>query len=340
MIFPFFVGCDRSGTTLVRAMFDSHPNMAVPGESFFIVPMAYNRKRYEEGRGFATDLFLSDLFKQPGFLKWNLSKERVMNALAFPPPENYAEAIQRLFCLYAQVHGKSRFGDKTPPYVRNIPLLAQLFPEARFVHIIRDGRNVALSIQEIGIRSGPRRYKNIGECAIHWKDRVELGRNAGQQIGPDRYLEVRYEDLVEEPERIVRLLCQFRYEDLVEEPERIVRLLCQFVDLEFHDQMLRYFERAETVVISFKNPAVQKNIFLPPTKNIRDWRSQMPKGDLVLFEMIAGDLLQELGYGRAVIKRPKISIQPSVYLQGAIPQIRHVARRIRRGLTNFRQTNF
>ncbi|MGH2650570.1 MAG: sulfotransferase, partial [Actinomycetota bacterium] len=60
-VFPFFVGCGRSGTTLVRAIFDSHPDLAIPGESHFIVHLAAHRERYELGDPFDTEAFVSDL---------------------------------------------------------------------------------------------------------------------------------------------------------------------------------------------------------------------------------------------------------------------------------------
>jgi len=303
-IFPFFVGCDRSGTTLFRAIFDSHPEMAIPGESFFIVPMARQRKLYENHLGFSNELFVSDLFKYSSFCKWNISKESVMKLLTEIPPETYTDAVRRVFFLYAQIQGKSRYGDKTPKYVCDIPILAKLFPEARFIHIIRDGRNVALSIQEIGIKSGLFRFRNIGECAIHWRERVERGRKAGRQIGSERYLEV----------------C---YENLVEYPERTVRSLCEFIDLKFHNGMLQYFERANELVASFKNPLIQRNLFLPLTKNLRDWRHQMSKKDLALFEILAGSLLSELGYER-VLDKHGLMINLNIYTQGFILQTRNL----------------
>lgn len=310
MLFPFFVGCERSGTTLFRAILDSHPEMAIPGESYFIADMGWNRQCYERHNGFATELFVSDLLKHPRFCLWDLPEEEVRKALTTPPPpESYADAIRRVFALHAHLQGKTRYGDKTPVYVRFIPLLAQIFPEARFVHIIRDGRNVALSIQEIGKRLGPKRYRNIGECAIHWRGRVELGREAGRQIGSDRYLEV-------------------RYEDLVEDPERVVRTLCEFVDLEFHNEMLRYFERAEELVSSFTNPSIQRSLFLPPTKNLRDWRCQMSKEDTALFEILAGDLLVELGYERSVNELSGWT-RLTTRLRGFILESRCLARRNR-----------
>src|SRR3954449_717520 len=86
LIFPFFVGAGRSGTTLVRAIFDAHPDMAVPDESNFVSVLGRMRARYDGSDGFARTLFLNDLFEQRRFRRWRLSKEDVQLAFDIHPP--------------------------------------------------------------------------------------------------------------------------------------------------------------------------------------------------------------------------------------------------------------
>ncbi len=106
------------------------------------------------------------------------------------------------------------------------------------------------------------------------------GRDAGARLGPERYREVRYEDLVREPERV-----------LVE--------LCAFVELPYDARMLRYHEQADRLVPSLSHNEHHQNLHRPPTVGLRDWRSQMSPADAAVFESLAGDLLDELGYERA-----------------------------------------
>lgn len=164
-VFPFFVGCGRSGTTLLRRIFTSHPALAVPYESHFIVPMCdiTVRPRYETPQGFATDNFISDLLAQPAIRRWQLPEEELRAAL-FEHPCDCADAIRRVFALYAYRQGKPRYGDKTAVYVLSIAVLAHVFPEARFVHIIRDGRDVALSWLDTGWDFGP---ETVEEAALY-----------------------------------------------------------------------------------------------------------------------------------------------------------------------------
>lgn len=271
-VFPFFVGAGRSGTTLVRAIFNAHPDMAVPDESNFVSVLARMRARYEGSEGFAESLFLNDLFEQRRFRRWRLSKEDVQIAFDLQPPADFAEAVRAVFALYARRNGKRRYGDKTPSYVLHVSLLADLFPESRFIHVIRDGRDVALSMLDVDF--GPR---SVGGAAQLWKAHVKAGRDAGDRLGPSRYQEI-------------------RYEDLLEDPEAAVASLCRFIDLPFDPDMLRYFERSETIT----SPSAwsRRHLVLPPTKGLRDWRGQMSRSDVALFDALAGDLLSELGYER------------------------------------------
>jgi hypothetical protein len=275
--FPFFVGADRSGTTLLRAMFDSHPKLAIPHESRFVVRMAENVPQYETPDGFATTQFLTDLLRHRGGIRrWGLPEEDVRAAVTEARPARYADAMRALYALYARSQAKPRYGDKTPGFVRHMPLLSTLFPEARFVHVIRDGRDVALSLMEV--EWGPR---TIGDAALFWRRRVRPGREVGRALGSDRYREI-------------------RYEDLVEDPQGSLERLCAFIGLPYDAQMLHYFERASALVAPTRWSHRHQRLFLPPTKGLRDWRSQMSKEDVALFEALAGELLRELGYERTL----------------------------------------
>jgi len=287
--FPFFVGCARSGTTLLRAIFTAHPEMAIPDEAHYVMQMLRKRDRYERD-GFATEVLLHDLLGHKLFPSWVLPEEIVRESFHSEPPADYADAVRRVFSLYAKQLGKPRYGDKSPRNVLNLSLLAKTFPEAKFVHIIRDGRSVALSLLEMPWA----RPESIVQAARYWRKRVQQGRRAGQALGSSRYHEI-------------------RYEALVEDPDSSVRSLCEFIDLPFDPAMLRYYEHEDlfsqqskpsrTIRPKGSKPPPRERTrdghrHQPPTKGLRDWRTQMSKKDLALFEVAAGDLLDELGYER------------------------------------------
>jgi Sulfotransferase family len=275
--FPFFVGCGRSGTTLLRAMVDSHPEVAVPDEVAFIIRYRRPHRALQYGwpRRFdaaaCTDLILADR----SFRRWPVTDAEARAALADPPPASFADTVRRLYALMAAVQGKPRYADKTPSHVLYLPRLARLFPEARFVHLIRDGRDVALSYQSVAW--GP---TTVPEAAIRWRRSVRRGRRDGLRLGPDRYREI-------------------RYEDLVADPERVLRELCPFLRIDWDESMLHYHRRADAVIAATRFPEAHQRLLLPPERGLRDWRTEMAPEDIEGFEAIAGELLDELGYGRA-----------------------------------------
>jgi hypothetical protein len=274
--FAFIVGRGRSGTTLVRAQLDSHPEMAVVHETQFLVGLARSRRRYETPEGFATERFLTELSRDPSFFRLDMSREDVAEALSVGGgTASVADALRAIYGTYASRRGKKRYGDKTPGHVMHITMLASLLPEARFLHVIRDGRDSTLSYLDASF--GP---TSVAEAAVYWRRFVTNGRRAGRAIGTRRYREV-------------------RYESLVAEPEAELRKICSFLDLPYDDAMLRYPERAAELV-----GKIHHNLVRPPTQGMRDWRRDMSRDDVVLFESLAGGLLTELGYERAVPKIP------------------------------------
>jgi hypothetical protein len=262
--FLFVVGCERSGTTLLRAMLDSHHDLAVPPESYFLIPLMQEP--------FSPEWFLSLLADHRRFARWELPLDDVADSLSKEQPGDLAGAVRVLFKTFAASYGKTRWGDKTPGYVRHIRSVAQLLPEAHFVHIIRDGRDVALSWLDVPF--GP---ETITDAASRWRKDVRVGRRAGRRHADDRYLEV-------------------RYENLVERPERVLRRICEFAELPFDQGMLDYTARADRVIEATLEPESHRRLREPPTPGLRDWRREMADADVRVFGEVAGDMLVKLGY--------------------------------------------
>lgn len=276
--FPFVVARGRSGTTLVRAILDAHPALAIPGESHFPIWFAVRARRYGTRDRFDRDRFVADLEGHWAFRRWDLPSLAVREAYEASRPDTLPDALRLAYATYARHHGKERYGDKTPSFVIHIDRLARLFPEASFVHVIRDGRDVALSYLDTDFGS-----RNVVEAAIAWDRYVRRGRASGARLGPGRYHEV-------------------RYEHLVDDPERVVRRLCGFLGLTFEPTMLRYFERVDALHRSLSHREHHRNLYLPPTSGLRDWRRQMDPRAVEVFEAIAGPLLDELGYERGTAR--------------------------------------
>jgi hypothetical protein len=286
--FPFIVGCGRSGTTLLVVMLDSHPDMAVPGEAGGFAlrlcldgfgrlsdPNADARPRPGSALPYSraeAEALLHELDGEHRFQRWGLDPARVVEEVVSAGVSSRPGFVRALYRSYAQVEGKVRAGDKTPDHVLHMPLLSDLFPEARFVHLVRDGRDVALAMKDTSWAP-----KDPAAAAAHWMDRVTRGREDGRRLGPDRYLEVRYEDLVDRP------------------AEELARI-CAFIDLSFVASMLDYGQAADRQDRMSPAPHEDASLHRAVTPGLRDWRTQMPAEDLRRFEAVAGVTLEEFGY--------------------------------------------
>jgi hypothetical protein len=275
-VFPLFVGSGRSGTTMFGLIFDSHPDLVVTHEAHFVAGLAVDYPALLRPGGFDRRTFMEGLQANANFRRLDLAMSEVEEKLSRSKPDNFSDAVRAVFEVFAHREGKTLYGDKTPGYVNHLDLLARLFPEAKFIHIIRDGRDVALAYVERP-EWGPR---TIAEAAMYWRSRVERGRESGARLGADRYYEV-------------------RYESLIADAEGTVRGLCDFLGLEFYPAMLDYHKRGQTLAASTKDPQAFTALSKPPTAGLRDWRKQMKKSDIALFEAIAGDLLVDLRYERS-----------------------------------------
>lgn len=284
---PFIVGVGRSGTTLLRLMLDAHPEMAIPPETHFGVRLV---KRFEEGSAGAAETAewiasrnrWGDFGLDASELKQRLDAHRRLTA---------GDAFRDFFGLYAERHGKSRWGDKTPIYLRQMRLLERAVPEAHFIHMIRDGRDVALSVWD---RVG--KEKDAAKMARLWKRRIRKARNQAEKLG--HYVEV-------------------RYEDLILETEPTLRRVATFIELDWDDAMLRYHEHSAERMSEMDRdlPALASGRARPGERRldafkltseppqvtrVKRWRTQMEPDDVQAFEDTAGDLLDELGYETGV----------------------------------------
>jgi len=297
-LFPFIVGCGRSGTTLLTSMLDSHPALAFPGESGFLVEVC---GRESSGRFDAIDVesVLDELRRFDRFDAWGLDASALQAAVARSSPRCPADVIRALYLFFASTRNKMWGGDKTPDHVMLIPELHGLFPEAQFIHVIRDGRDVALASR--GVSWAP---DSIEELALYWAKRVRCGRAAGRLLGPASYLEV-------------------RYEDLVENPDGELRRVTEFLELPFSSAMLDFSAAAERQRSMSPDAVADKSLSRPLTKGLRDWRRDMAPADALTFTILSGPLLRRLGYD----VRVKGASQRE-YLSGAGRSARLLSRRV------------
>jgi len=268
-------------------MVNAHPDIAITPESHWI-PRLYAKSWAVTPEGPVKPKLIRRLLGHPKFARLKISSEEIARLTANGKPISYANLVSRIFDLYGERQGKPLVGDKTPDYVRSIVTLHSLWTSARFVHVIRDGRDVALSMMDWPkFRPKPGDFATwredpVSTAALWWELNVRLGRQAGKSLGHKLYYEV-------------------RYESLVSRPGEEGAALCAFLGLPYTDAMLRFYAAPEA-----SDPGLDaRRAHLPVTPGLRDWRAQLPPQDNERFEAAAGGLLEELGYP-GVVSRPRL----------------------------------
>ena len=285
----FLGGVPRSGTTLLQRMLDAHPELCVINDSHFI-PRALKK----------TDksLVLSGLNGQPIPLSkqlldnvWNYHRfyrtgiEQHEFESAAQLGDSYQTLVENLFNKVAEKAGKKFAGEKTPDYCRHFELLNKLFPKSCLILIVRDGRDVALSLKDWSAAKkikGPAKLdlwetNPVATCALWWRWMVleSLSQLDGLDCGIQETV---------------------LYEDLIADPQSELQKLCGLLQMEFSEEMLA-FNRGK---VNANNGQSAKSAWLGPQKGLRDWRRDMPQNDVALFEYLAGDALDAAGYQRSV----------------------------------------
>jgi hypothetical protein len=274
----FIVGCARSGTTLVHRIVDAHPEIAITPEMHWIT------RHFKSRNGLVASALVSELVGHKRFAQFEIPREQFEGLLGSGEAIPYPTFLRRVFGLYGKINNKPLVGNKTPAYIRRMLDLHALWPEAKFVHIIRDGRDVCLSV--LNWKKAERtagRYASweedpVSTTALWWERKVRKAREDGATLGPGLYHEM-------------------HYEDLVEDPERECKRLCEFLGVPYDDAMIRFAEgKTKTDLPNARK--TPKKAWLPITSGMRNWRTEMPATDIQRFEAAAGNLLEELGYER------------------------------------------
>ena len=280
---PFVVGVNRSGTTLLRMMLDAHPELTMPPETHFVPELI----EVAEAGDPAPEALLATITRQREWGDFGLTEEELLARFRALDPLTAGDALRAFFTAYAERAGKPRWGDKTPIYVKSMRKIERALPEARFVHVIRDGRDVALSIHDRAVKEHP-----LDRIAERWVRRIAGAREQARHLS--HYKEV-------------------RYEALILDTEPTLREICDFLALPWDDAVLDYHQRSADRLAEMKRElpedgrrttlSVERRMQTharttekPDPRRVSRWRESMDRRDREIFESIAGPLLRELGY--------------------------------------------
>lgn len=272
----FLTGFARSGTTWVNRLMQDYFDAGFVNEGQFIVNFGKRIQRYGDLRILPNrERLVRDLTKDRFFsilssnYKVDVDWGRITSRAG-----SFAEIVKGVLAQIAEQTGKHRIGSKYPVFGRYLGLLNDLFPDCKVIHVIRDGRDCALSHKRVTWG-----HQNTYSAAVHWRAYIQAARR-GSEAMRGRYLEIRYENLLLEPEATMHAL------------EYFITGGCSYPITQ------RFVE----------DKAVRK------TERTSRWRTDMPASAQAIFESVAGDALESCGYPLAGLARKPSPISRAGYV--------------------------
>ena len=237
----FLVGAERSGTTAVRLMLDHHPSVGWVNEFEYVVDMVPDGDGWPDVESYVEWLETHRIF--------TAAKLTVGKALSYP------ELVDDFLRQWRERKGKPVVGATVH---RHFDRLLRIWPDAKFLHIVRDGRDVAASNIRMGWAG------NVWHGIDRWIEAERLWERMRGELGSERYFE-------------------FRFEDLITEPDRWLGEICDFLGVERDcDAMLSY---PDDTTYSY-----------PDSRLLYQWKRKMGAKDIAVLESRIGGMLTERGY--------------------------------------------
>ncbi len=271
---PFFIiGVPRSGTTLLSVMLGNHPDVYIDGDSVGR-PLARLYRRYLRGDctgdGVSRSAFLRQLMARS-------YKGRLQRLTEDVDWDADSESIQQYFYrvvhAFAERQGKKMWGDKTPELNFELEEITQLFPEAKFIHLLRDPRPNALSL------SGRQLYP-LPLAAAYWREINSLACAQRDLLGAERFM-------------------MLRYEDLLDRPVESMKKVCSFLELDFVEDVVDPGKNASTLSAdAYVAPQLDKN-------RLEAWKRQMSEAQIKTVEGIVADLMLHFDYKPLLLNSAK-----------------------------------
>lgn len=270
----FIVGTGRCGTTLLASMIGTHSHITITPETAILFHIDQMLKSCSDAES-----LIHRFTQNSRWMDFQISPEKFLQRLKGYSILTVPIVMDEFYDCFTEVSNKLRWGDNTPTYSEILPQITKIWPNAYVIHIFRDGRGVATSWRKVFW--GP---KNIEESAFLWRKRINKCREDSKLC--KNYLEIKYESLILYPEEKLREICEF-----IEEP--------------FEKKMLAYYklDGRNRYLSMIKNQRwkmrkeYHKNLNKPLDMEIAErWRSELNRQQISKFQIIAGDLLAELGY--------------------------------------------
>ena len=268
----FIISSPRSGSTLLRLVLNAHSKIAIPPPTLlfpYIFPYSHTYGDLQVEKNL--DVLIDDILELQKSKPWPIELDSAILKDAIEE-RSFAGIYAALHRIWAEHHDKPRWGEKTPPDIFFIGDILACFPDAQFIHIIRDGRDVAVDWMEN--LAWP---KNIYSTAVNWKDFVGAAAPWRDKLDSDQLLEIYYESFVRDPQKITEEICSFLGEA-------------------FEPEMLQYYKSDETAKWS-KSDSCHRFVSQPITDDyVGIFKDRLKIKDRQMLATLIGAELKDLGY--------------------------------------------
>ena len=280
----FILSNPRSGSSLLRVICEAHPEITVPPECGFMEWWygKYKDWKIEDNKTGRFNSFCFDLASSRKFETWEFDFSAFNKIVKEHQPKNYSDLAALVYITNGLQKNKSIkvWGDKNNYYIHHIDLLLNLYPKAKMIFIVRDGRDVATSYIALkNLKSNspyaPNLPIKIADIAHEWNNNNIKVSNSLSSLENDRVLVCRYEDLI----------LDFEYS---------CKSICLFLNVGFNSSMLKYFEQdlEPRATLDWKKKTLTK----PDTSAIGKFKKVLSKEEIEIFNSIAKDSLKRFNY--------------------------------------------
>jgi len=279
----FVIGSPRSGTTLFRLMLNRHSALVVPPEAGFLT---WLHEKYKDFKIEMIADFVDELSKTKKFSSWNIEVSALQDYIVEEKPQNYKSLIDLVYAFYAEKVLQKSFtlmGDKNNFFLNEIDKINTIYPDCKFIHIVRDGRSVAVSYQGLAKRklsssNAPQLSGEIEEIAKTWRQDIQVIGKHFRDIAPERVLLI-------------------RFEDLVLNTECTLKEVSSFLGLEYDAEMLNYYLTTESEGLEPKDFLEWKEKNSKPLLREEAYKyKQLSRNDRRIFEEVCQDELKLFSY--------------------------------------------
>lgn len=270
---PFFiVGSERSGTTMLRLMLNEHHRLFIPKECHFISELL---KHYHPDETFSqADMkhafsVVTDLQR---WKDWDMSTDALWDDFSKFKELALGEFINTIFMQPCRLSNKQRWGDQTPKYVFSMMKIYKIYPSAKFIHIVRDGRDVCVSMLATKWFGS-----SIRKIASKWVASVETAEENGRALGNQCYIRINYENIVTDSEGKLREITGFLGEN-------------------FDVAMLVFYKNAHKNINTQAAKYLRKTMKQPEISDLNRWKNELSWTQVLVYEAVAGVTLLNMGY--------------------------------------------